>query len=155
MAVDETRLKTFTEYYKAMQEKNPPVQYIQLLAPTAPEAILQTTPRRINWWLIAAVAIILILGAYIYRLRTTEAIKAAEHSRDEIVRDIDSLTSTRDAVIDDNVTSSRNHAKNSNQLINKLPNEKIIIPDTTDSYKRHYITNYRPGAGIEADTVIR
>lgn len=103
-------------------------------------------PRKFPWvWVLIALSIIVGLLIYISYLRTPSKVKATEAERDKLQNQVDTLTGVRDAEIEHVRQTSQAAADLGNSLTEKLPDEKIIIRDTTYDAMCKYITDYRPG----------
>lgn len=82
-----------------------------------------------------------VLGIIVYTL----LIKPVEQKAfQEAKNKQDSLIIVRDAIIKNVIKYSNQNAAKGSQLIKTLPNEKIIIPDTTTNAKWEYLQNYSP-----------
>ena len=91
--------------------------------------------------LFIAAIIVAIFICYIFRNKEPKETKFIQAKKKQ-----DSFIKKRDSAIDNVVKYSNENAKKGNELIKKLPNEKIYIPDTTNNYKFDYIKNYGPNA---------
>ena len=96
--------------------------------------------------IIFAGVLIVIAGLiwYASRIQTNVNILKAEAKQEAIVKKIDSLQTKQVDVITNLKTSSQSSADQGNKLINTLPDEKIIVSDTSFDAMREYIQNYRP-----------
>ncbi len=100
---------------------------------------------RFPWlWVILTVSVIAGLIWYIFQLKAESKIQDKIEQKIEIQKQADSLTTKRDDQIHSVITNSQTNAVRANNLIKTLPNEEIIIRDTTYAAMCKYITDYRP-----------
>lgn len=101
-----------------------------------------------NRTILIILAVVLIVIAcliwYATRIQTNVNILKAETKQEAIIKKIDSLKTKQADVITDLKTSSQSKADYGNKLIKTLPDEKIIVSDTTYDAMLKYIQNYRP-----------
>lgn len=94
-------------------------------------------------WIVAVLIIISGLIWYIFQIQTDAKIIDAKKEAKAIKIEIDSLSKNRKDVIKTISETSSENAKKAKNLIKKLPNEKITIPNAEFDSMYYYIQHFR------------